>query len=272
MHRIAILLSHGLHESEARVYLALLEQPALPAGTLAKVADVPRSHLYKLLQDMHAQGLVDILVEGHRRLYRARPFAEFLARKRHATREQLAQIEDQLRNLAPALEPPPLTGAPGEAGDLGDLKLIFGRRMIVREVEAMLERARTMVVIACSDGSWPRGLAHVQAHAAAWRAAGVAPEVRVHLSPAAAARDDWQALLAIPRCSVRWFDIPRATFSVVVDRREMIHTRPIPDVGDMRVGRDIGVYSRDPVFVADYEDLLAAAAARESPPALRRSG
>lgn len=259
--RLQLLLSHGLSDSEARVYLTLLEHPAMTAGALAKTAHVPRSHLYKVLHDLHARGLVDLLVEERTRSYRAKPFAEFLQRETEQLRGRLRDMEENLRTVAPVLEPPPMD-APRDP-EAGETRVILGRRSVAREVDGLLERAQRHVAFACSDGGWPRALKHLAPFADAWRARGEdAPEVEVFL-PLSARAGEWDRLLELPRVRVGWFAAPRSMVMVAVDGEEVLCVHPIPDSPDPRAGRDSAIYARDRVFASNLTDLLRGACLRE---------
>ena len=76
--RLSLLLEYGLSEYQARVYLALLEFPSLPAGALAKAAQIPRNRLYEVLEELQGMGLVEIIL-GETRSYRAHPLTVYLS-------------------------------------------------------------------------------------------------------------------------------------------------------------------------------------------------
>lgn len=247
------LLDHGLSESGAKVYLALLDQPHMSAATLSKVTGVPRSHLYKVLEDLHAEGLTDIIVDGTMRTYRARPFADFLELRSRQMRERLAELEAQTATLGPVMVPPPLERTVSETSDV---RVLIGRRVVAREIDDLLESATQEIIIGVSDHSADRVRRHLAPCWDMWQSRRSRPEVTLVL-PTGATTSDPQAPFGEHVC-VRQFDGPRPTLSVLVDRTRMLVIRPIPDTGDMRVGRDFALSCRDAAFIASKRGLLLA--------------
>lgn len=268
--RLHLLQSYGLNESEARVYLVLLEHPTMAAGNLAKMTSVPRSHLYKVLHDLHAAGLVDILVEGRLRSYRAKPFREYLQRKAEEMRGRLREVEETMRTVAPLMEAPPL--APSTEGEAGETRVVLGRRSVAREVNDILERASRRVTFACSDGGWPRAVRHLSSWRDAWAALPDPPLVEVILPETAALAGGWEPLGALPRCEVSWFREPRRMMTLAVNEEEVLLIHPTPDTPDLRLGRDFAIYSRDPVLAQDQVALLRAVSGPAAAPRLEPRG
>src|SRR5438552_9260427 len=130
------LQAFGLSETSARVYLILVDQPSMTAAALASASDVPRSHLYNIVQELHGLGLVEVIVEESRRSFRAKPFCEFLARLATDLRSELAAMENAAANFAPKLEPPPLK----PLGDLegGEVRLVLGRKAVASTIDDLL--------------------------------------------------------------------------------------------------------------------------------------
>ena len=63
-----VLQKLGLTEKETKVYLALLRVGEAPVVTVAKQADIPRTHCYDILRTLSEKGLVNaILQNGHYR-------------------------------------------------------------------------------------------------------------------------------------------------------------------------------------------------------------
>lgn len=254
--RLTALLGHGLNESEAKVYLALLEQPRMAAADIAKVTGVPRSHLYKVLQDLHAQDLVDILLEGSSRTYRARPFGEFLKRRADDLRDQLAEVQVQATTLGEVMRPPESTDAPPEAGEI---RLVIGRRTVAREIDDILDAAREEVLVAASDHGADRVARQLAPHWDDWKRAGLSPRVTVVLPREARASLDWNDLPGGGRVELRALEIAHPTLTFIVDGAKVISVHPIPDTAELRTGRDLALFSDDRAFAQTQRDLLLAA-------------
>ncbi|HWH08601.1 MAG TPA: helix-turn-helix domain-containing protein [Candidatus Thermoplasmatota archaeon] len=261
--RLHLLQSHGLNDSEARVYLTLLEHPTMTAGTLAKMANVPRSHLYKVLQDLHAAGLVDVLVSGRTRSYRAKPFRHYLERQAEEMRGKLRDVEETMRTVAPVMEAPPLVQS--TEAETGGTRVVLGRRSVAREIDDLVERARRRVTFACTDGGWLRAVRHLAPWGDAWARADDPPLVEVLLPPAAAYGGGWEPLGSLPRCEVAWFRVPRRIMVVAGDDEEVLIVHPTPDTPDLRAGRDFAIFSRDHVLAQDQLALLRGVAGPEPP-------
>lgn len=71
MENIHALKTIGLTENEAKVYLALLEQPETTVLPLAKRASVPRTYCYDLLASLSDKGFVSFVEKRGRRRYLA---------------------------------------------------------------------------------------------------------------------------------------------------------------------------------------------------------
>lgn len=251
--RLRALVSHGLSESGARVYLTLLEHPHMTAATIAKVTGVPRSHLYKVLDDLHGEGLADILLESGSRSYRARPFGDYLERRAQDLRERLAQLETHVATLADSMRPPPAANVLPEGGEV---RLILGRRMVARQVDELLDSARQEVIVGVSDHAAERVARHLSPCWESWRKSGRVPEVTV-IVPRDSTSDP--ASWAPPeggRVDVRHIESPRPALSFVVDGRQLLLVHPIPDSSDVRSGRDFAVHSTDVAFVMSQRGLL----------------
>lgn len=257
--RMSLLLAHGLRETEARVYVALLDHRSMTAATLARLADVPRSHLYKVLHDLQGAGLVEILLQGAARSYRARPLRGFLERRAHDLRRRLDEL-DRAAVRADDFLPPPLDH--DEEHETGDVRIVVGRRAVAREIDALIAAATDEVVVAASQGGFERALRHA-APFVMDQHAGAATRFHV-LLPSHAEGNEWTARIgSLPHVALRWLDVPRSILTVVQDACKVLCVTPIPDTNDMRTGRDFAIYSGDRAFSADYRRLLLAASREE---------
>lgn len=251
--RLSVLLSHGLQESEARVYLALIDHSSLAASTLAKAARVPRSYLYNVLQDLHARGLVDILVAGGKRTYRARPFDEFLAREAEELRARLAELDVEIRTLTGVMSPPALE--PTVLPEAGEVRVLIGRQAVAREIEDILHHAATRVVIEASQG----GLERVGKHVHSLIVSPLLPhgmEIVVYLPPGAAREFLGGEVATSTRVVTRHLRSPSPTLVVCADGDRLLLIHPMPDSADLRLGRDFALYTSDRAFIESRLQLL----------------
>lgn len=266
--RLGILISLGLHESESRVYLTLLDHSSLTAATLAKMADVPRSHLYKVLQDLQSRGLVEILLQGNARSYRAKPLRSFLEAKAMELRARLQELEKDIATTADAFEPPPLDQ--GGEPESGDVRIVVGRRAVAREIDEMLTTAKERVVLAGSDNGHERLIRHALPFLE--RSEGTRVRYEFILPPAAVHSPWMSRLRESPQVVIRWFRIGRSVMSVMQDDTRTLFIEPLPDTAEMRVGRDFGIFSGDRAFTTNQYDLLVSASEADEPaPAAARA-
>lgn len=265
MTRLQQLLAYGLSESEARVYLALLQQPSLGASTLAKVTSVPRSHLYEVLESLQAVGLVDILLVGGARAYRARPLHEYLERRirdqRHEVEEMEASLDEVRQTFLPTADTAPSTE------DAGTFRLLLGRRAVAREVDRLVAEAARSVTILSSDKGAQRVLHHLEAVPDAPDPLR-APVFEVYLPRHAEPGGTHHRLPDRVRRGIRWHDLSIPLLGVVRDEEEAIWVHPSPDNEQLRAGKDVALVSTSSAFLRGYLTLLRAAAGNgPAPPA-----
>ncbi len=85
-----ILQKFGLGQSEAKVYLALIELGASLAGDITKKANINRSNCYDTLQRLMEKGLVSYVIKANRKYFQAETPQKFL--------ELIKEEENQLKN------------------------------------------------------------------------------------------------------------------------------------------------------------------------------
>lgn len=252
--RLTLLLAHGLQESEARVYLTLLDHASMTATTLAKAARVPRSYLYNVIHELHTRGLVDILLVGGKRAYRARPFEQFLIKQAEELREKLADMERQRTSLASALQPPPLE--PTLVPEAGEIRILLGRRAVAREIEELLHSAKKRVAIECSEGGVERVGRHLQSLLASRFCGQVELELHVHLPPGAAQEFLGGEAAKAGRIQAYALKTASPALAFIADDATLLLVHPIPDSADVRQGRDFAIVTNDVVFVESRLRLL----------------
>lgn len=252
--RLSVLLEHGLGEHQAKAYLALLEHPSIPAGALARSAQVPRNRLYEVLEELQAMGLAEIIL-GETRHYRALPFTNFLDRTLGDLRERVERIESQRSYLAKAFQPPEL----GESADLdaGSTRAVLSRRAVARDADRIVASAQTSLTVSGSEGGWERVVQHL------------APRVRdgldgldlhIILPRAAALAGGAEKMGEEPYGRVRWSGLPLGSLCFIADAKEMLLVHPIPDDHRLRAGRDFALLTTNPVLIRDQLALLKACA------------
>jgi sugar-specific transcriptional regulator TrmB len=251
--RLNLLVEYGLTEYQARVYLALLDFPSLPAGALAKAAQIPRNRLYEVLEELQSMGLIDIL-QGETRQYRANPLSSYLDRSVSDLKERIDRIEAQKSYLAAAFQPPALA----ESGDLeaGTTSVLLTRRAVAREADRIVDEAKDSLVVVGSEGGWERILHHLS------RLPEEPTKLRleIFLPRVAATTGGIERLGEGAVNATRWLELPTRTLCFVRDETEMLLIHPIPDDEKPRAGRDFALLTTNPAFVRDHLTYTRAAA------------
>lgn len=99
---IAVLQRIGLSKSEAKVYAALLELGLALAGSVARRAQINRSHCYDALQRLMEKGLVSHVTKARRRHFRAEK-PEKLRALLERDKARIRQREEALVEITPRL-------------------------------------------------------------------------------------------------------------------------------------------------------------------------
>jgi sugar-specific transcriptional regulator TrmB len=97
-----ILEKLGLSESEAKVYLALIELGSSLAGDITKKAEINRSNCYDALQRLIEKGLVSYVIRVNRKYFEAEKPDKFLEII-HNEKENLTEKEEEMKKMIPIL-------------------------------------------------------------------------------------------------------------------------------------------------------------------------
>lgn len=97
-----VLREFGLSQSEARVYLALVDIGASSAGEITKKANINRTNCYDALQRLIEKGLVSYVIKANRKNFQAETPQKFLEIIKEQ-REQLKNKEEQIKKIVPQL-------------------------------------------------------------------------------------------------------------------------------------------------------------------------
>ena len=90
-----ILQEIGLSNTEAKVYLALLELGSALAGEITKKSEVNRTNVYDALERLIEKGLVSYVISANRKMFEAvNP-----ERLREMLREKQVKLDSVIKNL-----------------------------------------------------------------------------------------------------------------------------------------------------------------------------
>lgn len=136
------LMALGFSQHEARVYLALLRQPAATGYEIAKAAGLPRANVYAVLGGLLAKEAVQ-LVQDEPARYLALPPAEVLGRIKRETTARCEALTGELERLAPPAAP-------------AAFWTVRGRAAVVERVSRLIDSAGSRVAISlwAEDLDW----------------------------------------------------------------------------------------------------------------------
>lgn len=244
--RVAKLRAYGLSEYASRTYLALLDLGTAEARDISGISKVPASKIYRILEQLHEKGLVDVLPEFPRK-YAPVPFSEFLD-KLHDEHKVAAQaIEREREALARMFA----IAGDVESSDRGGFTVIRGRRNVMEKIDEIAASASRSLFILASPGFASRGRALGDLlRAAASR--GVSTRL---LLPARAqiAPDALRDVGAVRR--LVGDQIPAGGAAVLADGSRAVVVSFVPDDGHAYDGNDVAVATDQPGVAAILEAL-----------------
>lgn len=91
------LKGFGFTETEAKVYIALLQNGDCTGYEASKYAGVPRSKVYATLEALAGRGVLATGLRGKTSIYRAKPVEQLAAQIRNQTEDSLRRLEEEAR-------------------------------------------------------------------------------------------------------------------------------------------------------------------------------
>ena len=138
------LTSFGLTGNEAKVYLSLLQLSKASAAEIAKLANIPRQEVYRVLPRLEKIGLVEVIIDKPTKYLAISPHdvlnhliglqKETLERHLFELRRKKTELEDELKEVegrsVGLVRPEPIR-----------FMLISGQNLINERIREMLQRA-----------------------------------------------------------------------------------------------------------------------------------
>ena len=130
----------GLSETEASVYLAVVERGRAEPSTIASDADVSASYVYQICDRLDRQGLVS--VDDHRSptVVRAHPPSDVLRRRVRELDDAVSEVEDRYRR---------------PANDMDSLEVVRSRSTIYKRLRGRIKSADAEVFLTLSAEAVP---------------------------------------------------------------------------------------------------------------------
>lgn len=93
------LKEFGFTETEAKVYIALLQNGDCTGYEASKYAGVPRSKVYATLEALCGRGILATTLRDKTSIYRAKPIEQLVALIRSETEENLRRLEEEAHDF-----------------------------------------------------------------------------------------------------------------------------------------------------------------------------
>jgi len=247
---VLALMKLGLTEYEARIYDVLIRYGPKKAGELSFFSKVPRPKTYGALQELSRKGLVEAIPERPERYLAASP-NEKLFPVANKLMEETQQVVDAVQSLTLTYESLKYVHRekPPEKEVLWS---VYERSNVTKMLNTMIEGANSTIRVVTSANGLVR---YYKSHADLFEQAR---SRGVRISMIAAVTQDNQKVARELKALLNlksFEDLPAVTY-VSVDSREMLVVESSPDNYDEKKGKDIGVYTDNPLLVRMLEALF----------------
>ena len=143
------LMFFGLSRNEAKAYLALLQLKQASASAVAKLSNVPRQEIYRVLPHLEKLGMAEAIIGKPTKFLAISP-EEALSELINYQQEILANRISELRQAKSALENE-LKKLEGKSAGLTRFEpvhyiLISGQRLVNEKIQEMLQKAKNEVL------------------------------------------------------------------------------------------------------------------------------
>ena len=143
------LMSFGLSGNEAKVYLALLQLKKANARAIAKLSNIPRQEIYRVLPRLEKLGMIQVIIDKPTKFLAINPeeaLSELIERQQKLLTSQISELHEKKTALESELKK-----VEGKSAGLTEpepirFALISGQRLINQKIQEMLQNAKTEVL------------------------------------------------------------------------------------------------------------------------------
>jgi sugar-specific transcriptional regulator TrmB len=143
------LMSFGLTGNEARAYLALLQLKQANAGAIAKLSNIPRQEIYRVLPQLEKLGLVEVIIGKPTKFLAIDPeeaVSELIERQQEILSKRISKLNEEKSSLKNELKK-----VEGKSVGLTQPQpihfvLISGQRLVNVKIQEMLQNAKSEVL------------------------------------------------------------------------------------------------------------------------------
>jgi sugar-specific transcriptional regulator TrmB len=143
------LMSFGLTGNEARVYLALLRLRKASARATAKLANVPRQEIYRVLPRLEKLGMVEVIIDKPTRflaISSQEVLSEIVERKKEIFAKQISELQRKKNTLENELKKVEGKSAGLARPEPVRFALISGQHLVNEKIQQMLLDAKSEVL------------------------------------------------------------------------------------------------------------------------------
>jgi sugar-specific transcriptional regulator TrmB len=143
------LTDFGLSGNQAKVYLALLQLKKASAREVARLANIPRQEIYRVLPELEKLGMVEVVIDKPTAFLAVNPgkvLSNLIENKKEKVSKQLEELGEKKRALEDELSKVEGKSAGFARPEPVRFSLISGQRMINEKIEEMLRNAKSEVL------------------------------------------------------------------------------------------------------------------------------
>ncbi len=148
-HLLKGLMSFGLSGNEAKTYLALVQLRQATARAVARLANLPRQEIYRVMPRLERLGIVEVIVSKPTRFLAVPPedaLSELIDRQTEIFAQKVSELQKNKKTLENELKK-----VEGKSAGIALPKpvhyaLISGRHQVNEKIQEMLRKAKTEVL------------------------------------------------------------------------------------------------------------------------------
>jgi sugar-specific transcriptional regulator TrmB len=143
------LTQFGLTENEAKTYLALLQLKQASARSIARLANIPRQEIYRVLPKLEELGLIELIPTKPAQFMAVSPseiLSELIEHQRAVFSKKISDLEKRQNSLKNELEKVEGKSAGLTQPTAIQFVLISGRRLVNETIDKMLKKASNTVL------------------------------------------------------------------------------------------------------------------------------
>ncbi|HVP16234.1 MAG TPA: helix-turn-helix domain-containing protein [candidate division Zixibacteria bacterium] len=143
------LMTFGLSGNEAKAYLALLQLKKANARAIARLANIPRQEIYRVLPRLEKLGMVETIIDKPTNFLATSPekiLSELIEGQRQVLTEQISELTEKKVVLENELRKVEGRSAGLTVSPPVHFALISGQHMVNEKIEEMLKKAKNEVL------------------------------------------------------------------------------------------------------------------------------